>query len=359
LLRHPVRRTALLAGVAILTGALELVYGWVRFGEPFVHLQELIARNHSSFSAPRAAKIEHIQGQLDTVFDTMVVFPRLLLAWRSGWLVLLALAVFAAALVVVRDRRLWLFAIWFLGYWAIMTVIGLPELRSGRWILNIANVRYWTPVLPALAMGTFAGVWLLVQRWLPGRRGASLAQLLAVTLAVVVLVPGLAEFRSCSQSQGWWNDPSERWHDLRAWLLMPAAKRYDVIWTDVQTERLVSAYTATTFGRHGWSGDVRTFVLDRPIEPTTALERTLILVHVPRVSRLSRSAEARLTELRSDWSPVFASADGAMVLLAHEPAVALTAAQARRWWDLTDALPPRGEPGVCGRSPYEAPDTQQ
>jgi hypothetical protein len=57
-----------------------------------------------------------------------------------------------------------------------MIGIGLGELPSGRWILNITNIRYWYTMLPARVMAAFGGLWLLFQRWLPTQRGVRLAQ---------------------------------------------------------------------------------------------------------------------------------------------------------------------------------------
>ena len=355
LLRYSWRRIALLAGAAVATAALELLYGAVRFGDPLAHLHALLDRNHSSFSQSRGARMDHIQSQLDNVFDTIFVFPRLVLAWDTGWLFLLLVPVFLVALALVRDRRFWMLAIWCLSFWAIMILIGLGKLPSGRWILNITNVRYWYPMVPALVMASFGGLWLLWQRWLPDRRGIRLAQASAATLAVVILVPGIAEFKSCSSRQAWWNDPAERWHELRSWFASPGAERYDAVWADLQSKRLVPAYIRTTFGSRVWDGDVETFQLRRPIDPTTDLDRTLILVHKERLRTLSRFSQERLDALRSEWSPVFVSSDGQMILLAHQPAAAGgSAAGGEDWWDLSTAPPKRSVPGDCGRSPYEA-----
>jgi hypothetical protein len=350
LLRYSWRRAALLAGAAVATASLELLYGAVRFGEPFIHLNQLLDRNHSGFSQARAVRMDHIQSQLDNAFDTILVFPRLVLAWRTGWLFLLVLLIFIVALVLVRDRRFWLLAVWCASFWAIMTGIGLGELPSGRWILNITNIRYWYPMLPALVMAAFGGLWLLVQRWIPTQRGVRLAQATAGALAFVILVPGIAEFKSCSSSQAWWNDPAERWQSVRSWFSSPDAERYDAVWTDAQSQRLVPAYIRTPFGRRVWGGRVKTFSLRQPIRLRTPSETSLILVHKARLRTISSDSQERLNALRADWTPVFTSSDGEMVLLAYDPDAAESAAA---WWDLSDAPPERADPGACGRSPYE------
>jgi hypothetical protein len=350
LFRYPLKRAALLAGAAVATAGLELVYGWARFGDPFIHAHQLLDRNHTSFSAARGKRMDHIQGQLDNVIDATLVLPRLLLSWRTGWLLVLVLVVFLVTLVLVRDRRLWVLGIWGLSYWAIMIAIGLGELPSGRWILNITNVRYWYPLLPAVVMGAFGGLWLLVRRWSPGSRGLRIAQIAAVALAVTTLAPGLAEFRSCSHRQAWWNDPAVRWHELRSWFASPAARQYRAVWTDGQTKRLVPIYTATNIGRTVWPGNVKAFSLREPIAPKTDPANTLILVHKARLRTLSSESQMRLDELRGEWAPVFVSDDGEMALLAHRPGATAVGGD---WWDLSDPPPRRARPGRCGRSPYE------
>jgi hypothetical protein len=353
LLRFSWRRIALLGAVAVATASLEFVYGAVRYGEPFIHIQELFGRNTSTVDRGRLIRMDYIQSKLDTVFDTILVGPRLLLAWNTGWIFLLVVVIFLVALVLVRDRRFWLLAVWVLSVWLTMVVLGLGELPSGRWILNITNVRYWYPILPALVMGSFGGLWLLLERWLPVSRHARVAQVTAAGLAVVVLVPGVAEFRSCAARENpWGNDPAARWNELQSWLGSSEAEKYDVIWTDPLTHRLVPVYSSTTFGRTLWDGDVKRFTRDREIRLTTDPETSLILVHKPRLRSLG--FQEQLDGLRSDWSPVFESGDGEMILLAHASAPDRgTAAGADEWWNLSTPSAPHAAPGDCGRSPYE------
>jgi hypothetical protein len=352
LLRFSWRRVALLAGVAIAMASLELVYGAVRYGKPFIHLEELLGRNTSSFSARRGTRMDYIQSQLDTVFDTILVGPRLVLSWRTGWLFLLLVVIFLVALVLVRDRRFWLLASWCISFWVIMVLIGLGELPSGRWILNITNVRYWYPILPAVVMASFGGLWLLLRRWFPTQRGVRLAQASAAALAVVILVPGVAEFRSCAATGVWRNDPATRWHDFRSWIEKPAAQAYEVIWTDYQTHRLVPVYTAAPIGRRLWDGEAKQLPLDRPPRPTTDPSTTLILVHKPRLLRLAPEWKNALYAMRSEWTPVFVSDDGEMVLLAHEPTPD-PAVAAGEWWNFASTSDTQSSHGRCGRSPYE------
>src|SRR5215211_5648034 len=174
ILRYPVRRVAILAGAAVLTFCLEPLYGYARYGDPFVHAHQLLGRGDRITSPERVGRVEHIVGQLNNPVDTVLVLPRLLLSWNSGLAFLLLIAIFVVALGWVRERRLWLLALWFLSFWIFMAVLGLGTLSSGRWILNITNIRYWSPIFPPLVMGAFGGLALLVQKFKPTWRGIRL-----------------------------------------------------------------------------------------------------------------------------------------------------------------------------------------
>jgi 4-amino-4-deoxy-L-arabinose transferase-like glycosyltransferase len=352
LLRFPVRRAALLVSAAVTTAALELLYGWRIYGDPLVHAHLVLHRSDIPVGETQARSIAQIRGHLGNLFDTLVVFPRLLLAWRVGWLFLLLILLFVIVLAArYRDRRLWLLGSWAFSFWIIMAVVGLGSLSSGRWILNITNVRYWFPVFPAIVMGAFAAVALLTPRRTLVR-GVTLVQLLGATLAVVVLVPGLVEFKSCASRQEWVNDPAERWHELRAWFATPQADRYDVVWADRNSFRLLPAYTSTTFGDRLWGGRLKAFLQHR-IVPLTHLDRALVLIHKDRFVAPDKVAEleAMLAGLRGEWSPVFVSEDRRMVLLAHTPSPAVPASAAADWWLVTPERSSPPETGTCGH-PY-------
>lgn len=353
LLRYPVRRIALLVGAALATFALEPLYALVRYEEPFLHARLLLERDETSFPRGVGARMDYIQSHLDGLLDTVLVFPRLVLAWRSGWVLLLLVPLFVVALVVLRDRRLWLLAAWFFSFAAIMALLGLGSLSSGRWIINVTNIRYWSPIFPALVMGAFGGLALLLPRFVRFR-AVGLAQIGAVLLAGVIIVPSVVEFERCAARKAWPTDPAERWDGLRSWFSTPAADRYDVVWTDAFTQRLVPAFTSTVFGQRLWDGRVRTFERPRDgVAPPTDRTRSLILVHKDRFRTLVPKPNQRLDELRGEWTPVFVSEDGRMVLLAHESARAIGAVDGEQpWWSLAGRAS-TAPFGTCGRNPYE------
>jgi hypothetical protein len=350
LLRYPLRRVALLCGAALATAGLELLHGFLRYGEPLVHARLLADRGET----PRAGagRVENVDQQLDSVLDTIAVFPRLLLAWRVGWIFILLAAVFLVALVARRrDRRLWLLAIWCFGFWLSMAVLGLASPSSERWI-DITSVRYWLPMLPPLVMGAFGGLALLFSDRVRSIGGVSLASAVTVAVGVVALAPGLVEFRSCPATQVWANDPIERWDDLRSWFATAEAERYDVVWTDRNTRRLVPAFTSSTFGAVLWDGSVKEFEdVERGLVPASDHRRSLILVHKDRFEDDVPSAGSRLDELRLEWAPILVSEDGEMVLLARR-AQTSTVRPEQAWWSLSDDRGDRARPGSCGVRPY-------
>jgi len=350
-LHYPWRRLGLMAATAVTTGMLEFVYGALQYGKPFIHLEKLLAHRDQAFTPSRAIIIENVQRETQNPGGALLVLPRIILSWSSGWFLLLLAPIFVAALILIRDRRLWLFATWCLGFWVAMVCLALGELPSGRWIVNTTNVRYWYPVFPALAMSGFAGLWLLVRRFAPPRRALAVAQLASVALAALILVPGVAEFKSCIPENLWRNDPMARWHELRSWLSTDDAASFDRIVTDRITEReLDPAFLSAPAGDRVWSGTPTAWPQSGELsEPTEALDTSLILLSRRRVSRLPDSA-ARIQALVREWSPVFVSGDGAFVLLAHRPPGGGEAALPAPWWErTTEESNPRWG---CGMNPF-------
>src|SRR4029450_7898035 len=179
LLGYSLRRLGLLVAAAVATGALELAFGTLRWGRPFIHLQNLLHHGDQDFSR-RAETVATVQRETQDPLGALRVLPRLILSWDSGWLLLLLVAMFVVALVLLRHPRLWGLSVWCFGFWAAMVLLAMGELPSGKWIINVSNIRYWYPLFPALAMGGLGGLWLLIQRFAPGRRAVLAAQLAVV-----------------------------------------------------------------------------------------------------------------------------------------------------------------------------------
>jgi len=350
-LHYPWRRLGLMAAAAVTTGMLEFVYGALQYGKPFIHLEKLLAHRDQAFTPSRAITIENVQRETQNPGGALLVLPRIILSWSSGWFLLLLAPIFVVALVLIRDRRLWVLATWCLGFWIAMVCLALGELPSGRWIVNTTNVRYWYPLFPALAMSGFAGLWLLVRRFTPPPRALVVAQLAVVALAALILVPGVAEFKSCTPEKVWRNDPMVRWHELRSWLATDEAASFDKIVTDRITAREMDpVFLSALAGDRVWSGTVKPWPqTGERIEPTEARDTSMILLNRRRLSLLPDS-EAKIQALMREWRPVFVSGDGALVLLAHGPAGAGEAAMPSPWWErTTERADPRWG---CGINPF-------
>jgi hypothetical protein len=347
LLRYPLRRIGLLAAAAVATGALELAFGAVRWGRPFMHLHVLLHHGDQDVRH-REATVALVQRETQDPLGALRVFPRLLLSWDSGWLLLLLVPIFVVALVLLRDRRLGILAVWCFGFWAAMVLLALGELPSGRWIINVSNIRYWYPLFPALAMGGLGGLWLLVRRFAPPRRALLAAQLAVVSVAALILLPGMAEFRSCASKNIWRNDPMSRWHELRSWLGSAEASPYRQIVTDRATKNLFDpVFVSAPLGGRVWDGDVRAWPkLGSRIKPAGGAEDSLILLNRRGVSMLP-GGQRRVESLLSTWAPVFVSEDGGLVLLARRPVQ--SAGQPAPWWERPRE--PAPAPSECGINP--------
>jgi hypothetical protein len=345
LLGYSLRRVALLAGAALATAALELVYGWAYAGDPVVHARLLLERGQGD-AVEGGVRMAYIQDQLGSLFDTLLVFPRLLLAWDTGWVFILLAALALFALVRLRDRRLWLLAAWFLSFLVVMAVVGLGSFSSGHWVLNITNIRYWYPIFPPLVMGAFGGLWLLLRRRFDSPRGLRAAQLAAVALAAAVLLPGFREYSGCEGREAWRNDPATRWHELRSWFSTREAAQKNVVWTDRFTSRLLPAYTASTFGREIWDGEIETLESLGDVPPAAG---TLLLVHKDRWIAWEDGPDA-LEGLRDEWSPLFVTSDQRMVVLG---AAGNGGTAGGVWWELWTGFVAAAPGGTCGRNPYD------
>ena len=345
LLGYSLRRVALLAGVALATASLELVYGWVSLGDPVVHARLLLERGNGDV-VDGGVRMAYIQDQLGSLFDTLLVLPRLLLAWDTGWVFILLAGLALFALVRLRDRRLWLLAAWFLSFLVVMAIIGLGSFSSGHWVLNITNIRYWYPIFPPLVMGAFGGLWLLLRGRFDSQRGLRVAQVAALALGALVLLPGFREYSGCEDREAWRNDPATRWHELRSWFATPEAARMNVVWTDRFTSRLLPAYTASTFGRELWDGEIETSESLGGVAPA---EDALLLVHKDRWTAWEDGPEA-LEGLRNEWSPLFVTSDQRMVVLG---AAGNEATADGAWWELWTGFVAAAPGGTCGRNPYD------
>ncbi|MDQ1697933.1 MAG: hypothetical protein QOJ03_3286 [Frankiaceae bacterium] len=344
LLHYDRRRICWLAAGFIATLAVEPIYGAVKYGDAFAHLHTLMRGTgegaHHAMWAP-------FRRQVHNPVDAALVLPRLLLSWRSGWILVVLMGVFVLALLIVRDRRLTLLGIWFFSYWAIMIVFALVRNSHGDPLVNVGNVRYWAPLLPPMVMGGIGGAALLIRGREPGLRRVRFAQAAALALAAVTVIPGSVEFSSCASHDIWRNEPQQRWVEVRSWLQTSTAQHYDLMWAANPSRRLLTVFTRSTFGHRLWPGQVQP--IPRLGTPTPTQDpASLVLVD------WRRDSARRVADLRRNaWTPIFVTRDGVIAVLAQSgQGRPVSAADEVRWMS---AIGPRDlTPGSCGLSPYEA-----
>ena len=357
MLRFPWRHNVVLAlstGGALLLNPL---YGWLKYADPLIHLRRLLGRNYSGIREGRLEAIRNVQDQIDNPIEAVLVFPRLLLSFDVGWLFLSLIIVFVVALLVVRDRRLWIIATWCFGFWAFMAAISIGRLPSGRWILNTTNIRYWYPILPAVAIGALGGLHLLATRLSGIRRRSGYAVAGVLLVALVTVTLGMTEYSRCEEVDVWRAPPRQRWLDLREWVGTSQAQRFTTIATDRWTQQTLPLYLRTALGEPLWKGDVETISDPEAglIEETADPQRTVLVLHKPYFRRLA-GQNASLS--KASWAPIAASTDREMVVLLSSSATETNSdihpTDAGEWWDLrVDREAAARNFAACGGNPYD------
>jgi 4-amino-4-deoxy-L-arabinose transferase-like glycosyltransferase len=349
LLRYPLRRAGVVAAAALAIYAIEPLYGWVKYGNPLMHVEVLQRRqDRGMIRSGRQQWMADLHHQLHRPLDTIAVLPRLLLTWNVGWIYLGLLALFVLALVLIRDRRLWLLAAWLFSFWAAMVVLGRWWLPSGDLVVNVTNLRYWYPFFPPLAIGAFGGLTLLARAYGSVRVAKPLAIGVAAVLALGTLVPGSVAFSRCEGKDVWRNDPMMRWHELRSWLAGPEADRYDIIWTDPRSSWLIPAFARTTFGKSLWHGEARALRLSRKGIPASQ-PGSVVLIHKDRTPQPAVPRD----ELRRGWAPIFMTSDTRMVVFAKDPVAGPVLETPSVWTWQVPGKATKADVSSCGINPYE------
>jgi hypothetical protein len=351
LLRLPVRRALLVATSCLLTVSLEFLYGAVRYGDPLARAHVLLDRGDRPLRLSRQMWLERLNEQLDDPLAAILVLPRLLLAWDTGWPLVALICVLLVGLLWIRDRRLWVFGAWFLTVVTTLALLVLLPLSTGEPLVKGSNVRYWYPAFPPLVMGAFGTLALLARRYAPCGRAVAVGASVATLVALGVIVPGTLEFRSCAAKDVWQNDPGTAWDDLRKWLATAEAQRFSALRTDAPSSRLVPAFQRTMLGSVLWPGQAIGFPTQKFLDPSD--RSMLILVHKDRFVRDLPDAEERLRRLSRTWRPAFVSRDGDILVL--RPSIpARDASEAGSDWTSLTSLPDGASAGSgeCGVAPY-------
>jgi hypothetical protein len=176
----PIASTALACWVA------ELLWGALKFGDPFARLHAV--------SAPRTGWVG-MSIETDPI-DTISQLPKILLTTPGGLVVVVLLLAGAAFSVVGSargDPRWRLIAFWLIGGWLFFTTVAmLPVLllQEGSVYLRMQKFRYWALILPPLFIAGLAFVQYFIRRlggWV-GSAGSAVAQNAALGLASLALI---------------------------------------------------------------------------------------------------------------------------------------------------------------------------
>lgn len=351
-LRVPWRAFFVLAGGAAVTWFIEPLYGQLVFDRPLVHFKLLFGRNEKGFREQTAARVDNYYDQIEGPLDALAVLPRLLTSFNVGWLFLVLVAAFAIALVVTRDRRLQLLGAWCFGFWAIMVVIGLGRLPSGRWILNVTNLRYWTPIFPPLVAGGVGGLYLLIRRMRLPPRALALSVAPVLGFALITSSLGSIEYARCEDANVWRAPARDRWSEFRDFLRSSDGETFTDIWTDPWTLTNGGIYKRSIFGKEVWDGTVRPIRKAQYIsgiaDPTDLLlvQRPYFAPSIPGASDVIEP---------KDWVPVFASSDRNLVALTHRSnGDNGSSVEAGQWWDFAAERAARIERSPsCAGNPYK------
>lgn len=244
--RLPRKQLAWVAGPAFAVFVGEMVANLVLHGNPLRRL--FVTGSHGG----RRSSIT------DSRLDALERLPRALaeLPGNDALVVLALLAPLAVLIATPGGRTV---AAWLAAFWIPMTLgTGLVD-PSFRFVIA-DKLRYWLPILPALALGGTAVVHNGIRRWseasdLPGR---SLAGVVIVTLLGGLAVAEGADDRARDIYRV---NGAHQLGELRNWLEEHGGD-VDVIWTDHFTARILPLYTQTVWGDPVWNGDVRAFDRD-------------------------------------------------------------------------------------------------
>jgi hypothetical protein len=283
--RVPWRKLVWLAVPAAVVFAAEMAFNWIEHGSPIERLT--VTGSHDGFRA-------YIT---DSRLDAVLRLPDVLTEFPSGWPLLLLIVLVPVA-VGLRWRPSAIVGAWVGVFWLLLTLgtgLVFPDFR----FLDGTQLRYWTPILPAVAI---AGVAVLerglcaVRDVIP-RAPSWSAEVGAVVVVAVLMVVGGREDRSLTIYR---TNGADQLAELRSWLESDG-QDVDVVWTDSFTARLLPLYARTPFGERIWDGKVRTFDRDGELRDLDELDGGVVVLHQPG-ARILPGTYPRLVE-RFDGDP--------------------------------------------------------
>lgn len=246
---RPWRQTVRWLGLPVVAAMIgETVLNFAVHGDPLARWT--VAGSHDEVVRDLGADV--------TRFDALVLLPDALVS-REGTASLLLLLLAAPLTALFAVRRRWTIVAWLAAYWIPLTLAGgvlSPDLR----FLRAQLLRYWTPILPAAAIGGLGLVWLLAlggsARLGVPPRAAALVSALAVVVAAGWVVQ--SSWPAVERADIYEGNGATQLDELRAWLADEGAD-VGVVWTDSQTARLMPIVARTPTGGRVWDGEVRSF----------------------------------------------------------------------------------------------------
>jgi hypothetical protein len=287
--RRPWKPFVWVAAAALTVFAGELVLNAIVHGDPFVRLVT---------SGGHGGQRDYI---IDSRLDALVRFPRALDDITGGVPLIVPFALLPFAFVI-KKRQLELVAGWFLSFWVPIT-LGSGLIVPSYRLLRADQLRYWTPVIPAVVIGGMAVAdhtvaWVVSK---VGRAGALRAARAVLLVLVVGLgLAGSADDRSRDLYRA---NGATQLVELRAWLAH-AGHDVPVIWTDPFTARLVRVYSRTTFGDLVWHGKVRSFVRGGRILDASKMDRGAVVLFGPAYRILYRVPPVGRPDVPEASSPI-------------------------------------------------------
>lgn len=258
LYRMPMRVLLYVGGAALIMFGLELAWGWWRFDQPLARLGEVLAHGDEP-SALNIERIGRLPASTDSALEKLSTLPRILGLNVRGTLLMLLGGFGIISALLTRDRGLVGLAVWTLLYWSLLMIAYIWVDSYGFPVLRATLVRYWYPILPALIVGGFGGVHVVLMR--AGVTDKARTLLLG-GIGAVLLTMGVLAVLPLTRSGTF---PGE-FHQFRNWLAAEGTD-VEVIWTDQRTGWLLLLYTNSTFGEKIWSGQVMPFNTARRFRP--------------------------------------------------------------------------------------------
>lgn len=309
--RLPFRAWLLLATMALFMFGAEIIWGWVRYGDPIIRLRELTG-GRSQPGQLMQERISRRAAATDDVLTKLATLPKVLGVDVPGLMLFSLGLVGVLGAPFLRHRGLTVLAAWTVLYWALLMATYLYVDEFGRPVLRATLTRYWYPLLPSFVIGGLGAVQVASRQCL--RPARSLQTVAGVGL--VVLAAGVASVVPLYRS----GDRPVEFHEFRSWLANNGQNEA-AIWTDQRTGWLLPLYTGTPLGRPLWDGQLFDINVARRFRPVEYVDRGFVVYQddffrAPLSGWRGAVPDAYINPPR-DWKPVFTTSESRIVVYKH------------------------------------------